>query len=157
MTPSDQPETEAPVPTGGEPTPTEDPTPPVTTTETPKKKPLSEERLKQLAKAREKAAATHARKREEKLRAKVAALPPEAPLDAIEPKPVKTEPPPAPEPIVVVEQSESDEDEYTSPPGVIFVKRKRKKPPPAPEQPRYTPQEEALYQSFFPSAAMGSL
>ena len=85
------PEQPDPVPTGGEPTPPEEEAP---VTETPKaKRPLSEERLKQLAKAREKAAATHARKREEKLRAKVAALPPEAP-EVMEPKHAKAEPPP---------------------------------------------------------------
>lgn len=140
------PEPTEPTPTGGEPTPPEEPPTLVT------KKPLSDERLAQLAKAREKAAATHKLRREEKLRAKVAALEPEA-----QPPAKATQPPPAPEPIVIVEASESDEDEYSSPPGVIFVKRKRKKPPPPPERPKYSAQEEALYNSLFPSSSMGSL
>ena len=50
------PEQPDPIPTGGEPNPTEEEAPPVAET-LKAKKPLSEERLKQLAKAREKAAA----------------------------------------------------------------------------------------------------
>ena len=77
---------------------------PVVEVETKAKKPLSEDRLAKLQKARERASEVAKEKREKK------------------------EPKNGPDPVVVIEQSDSDSEDLEGPPGVIFVRRKRSKP-----------------------------
>ena len=85
------------------------------------KKPLSEDRLNKLKKARERASEVARQRRQAKA-------------------------PSRDDPIVVVEQSESDDD-LEGPPGVIFVRRKRSKP--KIETPQYPPEMNYLYASMF--------
>ncbi len=105
--------------------------------DTTKKSKLSEDRLAKLSKARVRAAEVNKQRKEDRLRAKVAAL------DA--PK-VKQEP--AMDPVVVVEQSDSDPEQLEGPPGVLFVRRSRKKLP----TPEKTPEQmhlDKMYRDMF--------
>ena len=105
-----------------------------------KKSKLSEDRLAKLSKARERAAEVNRRRKEDRLRAKVAAL------DA--PPKVKQDQPPPMDPVVVVEQSDSDPEQLEGPPGVLFVRRKRPKPLP----PEKTPEDlhmDRMYKNMF--------
>ena len=86
----------------------------------PVKKPLSEDRLNKLKKARERASEVARQRREAKA-------------------------PSRDDPIVVVENSDSDE--FTGPPGVIFVRRKSSKP--KAEPPQYPPEMNYLFASMF--------
>ena len=93
------------------------------------KKPLSEDRLKKLEKARARASEVAKEKRERKNQ-----MPVESSGD----------------PVVVVEQSESDEDQFEGPPGIIFVRRKRsKKAAPTPEAPSVNHEMNYLFASMF--------
>ena len=80
---------------------------------------ISEAKRAQLVKARERAVQVKRERREERLRAQVAALDPPKSKEPITPM----------DPILVVEQSDSDEEQFEGPPGVLFVRRRRQKPP----------------------------
>lgn len=107
------------------------------------RKPMSDEALAKLAKARERAAEVNRQKKEERLRAKVAALDP--PKE--EAQRVQQKPPMDPGVVLVVEQSESDDDNFEGPPGVVFVRRKRQK---APERTPHERHMDDLYHRMFP-------
>ena len=105
------------------------------------RKPLSENRLAQLAKARERAAEVKRERKEQKLRDQVKVL------DQPDP-PQKKEEMAAMNPVLIVEQSESDDDSFEGPPGVLFVKRRRQKKP---ERSREEVQMDFAYHRMFPS------
>ena len=105
------------------------------------RKPLSENRLAQLAKARERAAEVKRERKEQKLRDKVAVL--DQPVAS-----QKKEEMAAMNPVLIVEQSESDDDSFEGPPGVLFVKRRRQKKP---ERSREEVQMDFAYHRMFPS------
>ena len=92
------------------------------------KKPLSEDRLKKLEKARARASEVAKEKRERKNQ-----MPVESSGD----------------PVVVVEQSESDEDQFEGPPGIIFVRRKRSKKAATPEAAPVNHEMNYLFASMF--------
>ena len=94
------------------------------------KKPLSEDRLKKLEKARARASEVAKQKRESK----------KMPKQTVE----STD-----NPVVVVEQSESDEDQLEGPPGIIFVRRKRSKKAATPEAAPVNHEMNYLFASMF--------
>ena len=104
------------------------------------RKPLSENRLAQLAKARERAAEVKRERKEQKLRDKVKVLDQPDPPQKKEMGPMN--------PVLIVEQSESDEDSVEGPPGVLFVKRRRQKKP---ERSREEVQMDFAYHRMFPA------
>ena len=104
------------------------------------RKPLSETRLAQLAKARERAAEVKRERKEQKLRDKVAVLDQPVASQKKEMGPMN--------PVLIVEQSESDDDSFEGPPGVLFVKRRRQKKP---ERSREEVQMDFAYHRMFPS------
>ena len=104
------------------------------------RKPLSENRLAQLAKARERAAEVKRERKEQKLRDKVAVLDQPVASQKKEMGPMN--------PVLIVEQSESDDDSFEGPPGVLFVKRRRQKKP---ERSREEVQMDFAYHRMFPS------
>ena len=104
------------------------------------RKPLSETRLAQLAKARERAAEVKRERKEQKLRDKVAVLDRPVASQKKEMGPMN--------PVLIVEQSESDDDSFEGPPGVLFVKRRRQKKP---ERSREEVQMDFAYHRMFPS------
>jgi len=115
-----------PIPPNAEPTDTQ-PTQRVDTAPPPKKrKPLSTEALEKLKVAREKAAESKRRKKQERQAAIQATY----------------------DPILVVEQSDSDPEQLEGGgPGVIFVRRKRTKP--QPEKSAEQIQQDILYARMF--------
>ena len=104
------------------------------------RKPLSENRLAQLAKARERAAEVKRERKDQKLRDKVKVLDQPDPPQKKEMGPMN--------PVLIVEQSESDDDSFEGPPGVLFVKRRRQKKP---ERSREEVQMDFAYHRMFPS------
>ena len=104
------------------------------------RKPLSENRLAQLAKARERAAEVKRERKDQKLRDKVAVLDQPVASQKKEMGPMN--------PVLIVEQSESDDDSFEGPPGVLFVKRRRQKKP---ERSREEVQMDFAYHRMFPS------
>ena len=114
-----------------------------------RKRVMSEDALRKLGLAREKALAVRREQHAARLQAKAAALsevkeedqssapsPPPSPQEPAPPKPSPPSPsPPSPEapvrkkkkPVFIVEQSSSDEDSFESQSNVIFVKRHRPK------------------------------
>ena len=122
----------------------EDPTPDTEDVPIPEpvvaRKPLSENRLAQLAKARERAAEVKRERKEQKLRDKVAVLDQPVASQKKEMGPMN--------PVLIVEQSESDDDSFEGPPGVLFVKRRRQKKP---ERSREEVQMDFAYHRMFPS------
>ena len=90
-----------------------------------KRKPLSADALEKLKVAREKAAESNRRKKQERHAAMQASY----------------------DPVVVVEQSDSDPEQLEGPPGVVFVRRKRARP--QPERSAEQVEQDRMYARMF--------